>query len=223
VVGWEKHKGGNHPDGWGAAWREKNEIRCARSGNPASKDPLLPKLRIRTNRFIGHVRYSSTPETIGTGNSHPFLLSGIALAHNGTFYGKIGDEGNRRRVSDTLVFLELLSKRWQNRSFEGLWQTLNEILSDQELVGNYSSANLLIAAEEKLFALRRFRRHPKYYTLFVSEKANIRVASSQPLENIGWSGAENWRLLEDGELFDLVTGESRFLSCVSGVLSAPKI
>ena len=50
------------------------------------------------------------------GNSHPFLLSGIALAHNGTFHGKIGKEGDERRVSDTLVFLELLSERWKDRT-----------------------------------------------------------------------------------------------------------
>ena len=211
VAGWEKHAGGNHPDGWGAAWREEGEIRCARSGKPAASDPLLPELRVRTDRFIGHVRFASNMETVGDENSHPFLLSGIALAHNGTFYGRIGEEGSRRRVSDTLVFLEFLSERWKEQTFEGLEKILGEILSDMDLVGNYSSANLLIAAGEGLFALRRFCKNPDYYTLFVSEKEGIRAASSQPLDNAEWNGNEGWRLLEDGELFNLTTGESRFL------------
>lgn len=211
VAGWEKHEGGNHPDGWGAAWREAGEIRCVRSGKPAALDPLLPELRVRTDRFIGHVRFASNPETIGAENSHPFLLSGIALAHNGTFRGKIGEEGSRRRVSDTLVFLELLSERLKEQTLEGLGKTLGEILSDPDLVGNYSSANLLIAAGEGLFALRKFSRHPQYYTLFVSEKEGIRVVSSQPFDNAGWNDHEGWRLLEDGELLNLTTGESCFL------------
>ena len=211
VDGWEKREGGNHPDGWGAAWREDDEIRCVRSGKPAASDPLLPELRVWTDRFIGHVRLASNPETVGAENSHPFLLSGIALAHNGTFCGKIGEEGRQRRVSDTRVFLELLSERWKEQTFGELRKTLCGILSDPDLVGNYSSANLLIAAGEGLFALRRFRRHPEYYTLFVSEKEGIRVASSQRLDDAGWSGSGGWRLLGDGELFNLTTGESSFL------------
>jgi len=211
VEGWEKHEGGNHPDGWGAAWREKDEIRCVRSGKPAASDPLLPELRVQTDRFIGHVLFASNMETLRAENSHPFFLSGIALAHNGTFSGKIGGEGKQRRVSDTLVFLELLSERWKEQTFERLGETLGGILSDPDLVGDYSSANMLIATREELFVLRRFNRHPEYYTLFVSEKDGIRVASSQKLGNAGWSENEGWRLLEDGELLNLTTGESRFL------------
>ncbi|MCL1926501.1 MAG: class II glutamine amidotransferase [Syntrophorhabdaceae bacterium] len=211
VPGWEKREGGNHPDGWGVAWREEGEIRCARGGKPAASDPLLPKLRVRTDRFIGHVRRASNMEAVGAKNAHPFLLSGIALAHNGTFYGKIGEEGERRRVSDTLVFLELLSERWKERTFEGLKKILGEILSDTDLVGDYSSANLLIAAGEGLFALRVFCKNPDYYTLFVSEKEGIRAVSSQPPGYAEWGDNGGWRLLENGELFNLTTGESRFL------------
>jgi len=213
IAGQEKSKGGNHPHGWGAAWREEDEIRCARSGKPAASDPFLSELRIRTDRFIGHVRLASNMETVGAENSHPFLLSGIALAHNGTFYGKIGEEGKQRRVSDTLVFLELLSERWKEKTLEGLGKTIDEILSDTDLVGDYSSANLLIAAGEGLFALRKFTKteRERYYTLLVSEKEGIRVASSQPFDNANWNNSEGWKLLENGELFDLTTGESRLL------------
>ncbi len=203
VAGWEKHAGGNHPDGWGVAWREGDEIRCVRSGKPAAADPLLSELRVRTDRFIGHVRFASDPATVHAGNSHPFLAAGIALAHNGTFRGRIGEEANARGVSDSLVFLDRLAERWKERTPGGLAQLLREIFSDGPLVGKYSAANLLIATGDRLFAFRRFRVNPEYYTLYTAERKGIRIVSSQPLDD-----GEGWRLLEDGELLDLVSGES---------------
>jgi len=204
VAGWERHEGGNHPDGWGIAYREDGEIRCVRSGKPAASDPLLAQLRVRTDRFIGHVRFASNPDTVHAGNSHPFLAGGIALAHNGTFRGRIGEEGDTRQVSDTLVFLELLSERWKERTLPGLADALVEILSDGERVGNYSAANLLIASGDRVFAYRRFRRHPDYYTLYLAEAEGCRVVSSQPLDETA-----GWRLLVDGEIVDLASGASR--------------
>jgi predicted glutamine amidotransferase len=198
VARWKKHAGGNHPDGWGVAYRQEDEIRAVRSGKPAASDPLLSQLEIRTDRFIGHVRFASNTDTVHAGNSHPFIASGIALAHNGTFYGKIGAEGDARKASDTLVFLELLADRWKDRTFRELEVVLRQALSDGDLVGEYSAANLLIATGDRLFAFRRFRRDPEYYTLYLGKLDGHPVVASQPLDN-----AHGWRLLEDGELVDL--------------------
>ena len=154
VAGWERRPGGNHPNGWGVAWRAGDEIRMVKSGNPAASDPLLSDVHALTDRFIGHVRYASNPETVCAANSHPFQALGVTLAHNGTFYGKIGAEGDARKVSDTVVFLELLEDRWVERTLAGLSETLRGILSDRELVGEYSAANLLIATGDALFAFR---------------------------------------------------------------------
>ena len=204
VAGWKKHGGGNHPDGWGIAYRQDGEIRGVRSGRPAASDPLLSQLEVRTDRFIGHVRFASNPDTVHAGNSHPFISSGIALAHNGTFRGKIGEEGDARQVSDTLVFLELLSQRWEERTLPGLADVLRRLLSDRERVGEYSAANLLIASGDGLFAFRRYRKDPEYYTLYLREGDGCRVVSSQPLDD-----GDGWRLLADGELLDLAPGEAR--------------
>jgi predicted glutamine amidotransferase len=203
VARWKKHPGGNHPDGWGVAYRLGDEIRTVKSGKPAARDPLLGQVGARTDRFIGHVRFASNPETVNAENSHPFAWKGIALAHNGTFYGRIGEEGDARKVSDTLVFLELLAERWEERTLPGLAATLQEMLSDAGLVGKYSAANLLIASGERLFALRRFRRDGDYYTLFVRGGNDAAAVASQPLDD-----GPGWRLLEDGELLELAVPES---------------
>ena len=198
VAGWEKRPGGNHPDGWGVAWRAGDEIRMVKSGNPAVSDPLLSDVRARTDRFIGHVRYASDPETVCAANSHPFQALGVTLAHNGTFYGKIGAEGDARKVSDTVVFLEQLADRWVERTLQGLSVTLQGMLSDRDLVGEYSAANLLIAAGDRLFAFRRYQRNGEYYTLYMKSAEELTVVASQPLD-----AETGWRLLADGELVEL--------------------
>lgn len=204
VAGWERRPGGNHPDGWGVAWRAGDEIRMVKGGNPAASDPLLFNMRANTDRFIGHVRYASNPETVCAANSHPFQALGVTLAHNGTFYGKIGAEGDARKVSDTVVFLELLENRWMERTLAGLSDTLRRILSERELVGEYSAANLLIAAGDALFAFRRYRRNGEYYTLYLNSGDGLAVVASEPLD-----ADPGWRLLADGELVELSPGASR--------------
>ena len=204
VAGWERRPGGNHPDGWGVAWRAGDEIRMVKSGNPAATDPLLSGMRAATDRFIGHVRYASNPETVCAANAPPFQALGVTLAHNGTFYGKIGAEGDARQVSDTVVFLELLENRWLERTLVGLSETLRRILSAPELVGEYSAANLLIAAGGSLYAFRRFRRNGGYYTLYLNSGDGFAVVASEPLD-----ADPGWRLLADGELVELSPGAPR--------------
>lgn len=204
VAGWERRPGGNHPDGWGAAWRAGDEMRMVKSGNPAASDPLLPDVRTVTDRFLGHVRYASNRETVRAENSHPFQAMGVTLAHNGTFYGKIGAEGDARKVSDTVVFLETLADRWAERTLAGLAEALRGILGDPALVGGYSAANLLVAADGRLFAFRRYRRDEGYYTLYLKSAGGVTTAASQPLD-----ADPGWRLLEDGELVELSPGPPR--------------
>jgi glutamine amidotransferase len=204
VDGWARRPGGNHPNGWGVAWRAGDELRMVKSGSPAASDPLLFGTRAVTDRFIGHVRYASNPETVCAANSHPFQALGVTLAHNGTFYGKIGAEGDARRVSDTMVFLELLEDRWVERTLAGLSETLRGILSDHDLVGEYSAANLLIATGDVLFAFRRYQRNGEYYTLYLNSGDGLAVVASEPLD-----ADPGWRLLGDGELVELSPGAPR--------------
>jgi predicted glutamine amidotransferase len=198
VDGWEKRPGGNHPDGWGIAFRNGNDMKIVRSGKPACSDPDLFRAVARTDRFIGHVRYASNTATVNARNSHPFMVNGIALAHNGTFYGTIGKEADGRNISDTLVFLERLCAAWKDGSRESLIRAVADITGNPELVGDYSSACLLIASGESLFALRRYRRREDYYTLYLKASPGLSVAASQPLD-----GGEGWRLLENGELVEM--------------------
>lgn len=195
---WERRSGGNHPDGWGIAYRRDGRYRLLRSGKPANADTALSEISGTADRFIGHVRYASDTATVNASNAHPFLVLGIALAHNGTFRGRIGEEAQRRGVSDTLVFLERLSASWRDNSLPRLREAIAGILHDPGQVGDYSAANLLIASGEALFALRHYRRDGDYYTLYLRAAPGQVVVASEPLD-----GAPGWRLLDDGELVEL--------------------
>ena len=195
---WEKRPGGNHPDGWGIAFRRDGETFLFRSGSPASTDPYLAGFEGVSDCFLGHARYADNTETVDAGNAHPFLLQGIALAHNGTFRGWIGEEADRRLVCDSLVFLEVLAERWKERTHPGLCEALSRLLGDTELVGEYSAATLLIASGKTICALRNYRKDEDYYTLFVRVQPDLVVAASQPLDD-----SPGWRLLANGELLEL--------------------
>ncbi len=198
VDGWERRPGGNHPDGWGIAYLQDGGIRVLRSGKPACADPLLGETRVRTNRFLGHVRYASNTATVNAANAHPFVAAGIALAHNGTFRGTIGEEADARGVSDTLVFLERLTVRWRERTLDLLREALSGMLGDPGLVGDYSAANLLIASGGALFALRKYRRNESYYTLFLRATPGRVEAASEPLGD-----ALDWKPIGNGLLAEL--------------------
>ena len=210
VDGWERRPGGNHPDGWGIAFRQEGETRLIRSGEPASTDPALGTIRGSTGRFLGHVRYASDTSTVNAANAHPFLVRGIALAHNGTFKGRIGEEAERRKVSDTLVFLESLADRWKERTPAGLCEALSTLLGEQKLVGAYSAANLLIANGEAIFALRDYRKREDYYTLFLRAEPGLVILASEPLDD-----SPGWRALENGELVELCLPSPRSLFLAS--------
>lgn len=195
---WERRPGGNHPDGWGIAFRKRGETRLHRSGEPASTDPSLYGIGESTDRFLGHVRYADNTETVNATNSHPFLLGGIALAHNGTVKGRIGKEAQSRSVSDTLVFLERLADSWKDRTHTGLCEALSRLLGDAELVGAYSAANMLILSGEALFALRKYRKDEDYYTLFLRAESDQILVASEPLDD-----SPRWRPLANGELVEL--------------------
>jgi len=206
VERWERRPGGNHPDGWGVAYRSGGETVRVRGGRTASEDPRLRGISASADRFLGHVRYASDTGTVSERNAHPFLVDGIALEHNGTFRGRIGEEAGRRKVSDTLVFLERLAAVWKERTLPGLSDALSHLLSDAGLVGHYSAANFLILSGDSIFAFRKFGKDPDYYTLYLRAGDGMVTVASEPLP-----GSSGWRPLDNGELVDLAPPEPRSL------------
>jgi len=206
VERWERRPGGNHPDGWGIAYRRSGETVRIRGGLPAAEDPGIREISASSDRFLGHVRYASETGPVSEENAHPFLVDGVALGHNGTFRGRIGEESGNREVSDTLVFLERLTAAWKDRTLPALSGALSRLLCDSALVGNWSAANLLLLAGDSVFALRYYRKDPDYYTLYLHAGDEAVTVASEPLDD-----SPGWRPLENRELVELSLPRPRSL------------
>jgi len=187
----------SNPHGWGIAYhRTKGDLRLIRRLESAFTDPLLREVNGKSDRLIGHVRFATNGQTINASSVHPFLFKGIVLAHNGRFDGSIEDEAARRKVSDSLVFLEVLAERWKDRTAEGLRDALGSIMANKSLVGDYSGANLLIMSGKSLYAFRCYRTAGSYYTLYLHAEPGLTVVSSEKLDGAGWRELENMELVE---------------------------
>ena len=187
-----------NPDGWGISYRSGDKTRIIRQVQSAEDDELIGTLKAKADRLIGHVRMATDKRTVNASNSHPFHVDGITLAHNGMFRGAIGAEADRRKVSDSLVFLEVLAERWTERTTDGLREALLSIVNNDDLVGEFSGANLIIGYGNSLYAFRCFRTSENYYSLFVRETENMATVSSVCLNE-----SPEWRLLANKELVDL--------------------
>jgi predicted glutamine amidotransferase len=95
------------------------------------------------------------------------------------------------------VFLERLERRWGTGRLDELAEILRELLSDPALVGEYTAANLLLLRGDDLFAFRRSRKDPEYYSLFRKEEEGMVTVASERLDEGDWS------LFREGELVEI--------------------
>ncbi len=76
-----------HSDGWGLAWLEGSRVFRQRDPRSPIQSPCLSQaqslLAQRTRAAIVHLRMATPGLPRGRDNTHPFLGSGIAFAHNG--------------------------------------------------------------------------------------------------------------------------------------------
>jgi predicted glutamine amidotransferase len=82
-----------HRDGWGSAWLEPASaaaerewtVRSYRTPQPAPDDPRFETAaaKERSPARLVHLRWASPGMPVADRNSHPFLVDGIAFAHNG--------------------------------------------------------------------------------------------------------------------------------------------
>jgi predicted glutamine amidotransferase len=77
---------GLHSHGWGIAWRQNGQsIRHLKEARAADQSPAFLEIatRLRTTAAIVHLRLASSGFAISRANTHPFVIDGVAFAHNG--------------------------------------------------------------------------------------------------------------------------------------------
>lgn len=251
-----------HRDGWGMSWVTSADeaanpgceepgiggtsLRARRSILPAYEDPTFTAL---TGRRLGragfvHLRWATSGLAVAEANTHPFLMSGWAFAHQGSIpspermQALLGPEwlAKRRGTTDSeAYFLHLLQCLRQEGSLVGGIRravadiaaacgpaSLNAVLlSPASLVVVHGSAGL-DPPRDDLLAVAKAEDLPLdhlegYFGLRYRRVADHIVITSSGLAAEGWADIPAASILH----VDLRTGSSSFHSFDGSAVSFP--
>lgn len=212
------------PDGTGLGWYDASgRARRLRNPEPAWKDrPFAHEAHeVRSRTFVAHIRLASTGG-LTKENTHPFLMEGRLLAHNGVIEGL--DElwkhiGPKRRLvqgeTDSERFMALVTAE-----ADRLGDVEAGLVSAARWVAKHLplyALNIILTTPTDLWALR----YPETHELWVLERPHERgrhldatsaagtvrvrsadlsrlasvIVASEPM-----TASEGWRLMKSGEL-----------------------
>jgi len=161
-----------HNDGWGiVSFRYGSPLYVGRSTRPMSLDDSYDSARQDVqklgapNILIAHARaLSSGAATIQ--NTHPFIVDGIVLCHNGTvrnitFQTRHAVKGE----TDTEKLLARLADRVEDSG--DLELSIKDLIFKDIRPSEYTAAIMFLSDGKKLYAYRDFSpgRSPEYYDL----------------------------------------------------------
>ncbi len=170
----EKEPG--HKDGWGiVSFRSGSPRYIGRSTRPAFLDPSfdsaledIPDLD-SPNILMAHVRAASSG-SVTLPNTHPFVVGGIVLAHNGTLENfepatKLKSKGETDSERLLLVLTERFEETGDVRS------ALKSLIENDILRHKFSAAILLVSDGKNLYGYRDFSnpRKASYYDLRIAK------------------------------------------------------
>src|SRR4030067_39065 len=192
-----------HKDGWGiVSFRNGSPLYVGRSSRPIFLDESFESarrdvLRIPApNILIAHARALSTG-TATIPNTHPFIIDGTALCHNGTVKNL---EFQTRHAVKGETDSERLLARLTDRVEEGgdLEKSIKDLISEDIHTREYSAAIMFISDGRKLYAYRDFSpgRSGEYYDLMMVASADS-VGFFQET-SMGYEGEMSQ--IENGEL-----------------------
>jgi predicted glutamine amidotransferase len=199
-----------HSDGWGLAWYdESNRLQMAKAPEPAHASKEFSDLteHIRTDAFLGHLRWATPGFLLSRANTHPFTYDQMAFAHNGvikpnTELEKLIDPHLRENLTGTTDserhFFALLSALESVPVIEAI-QTYIKLVHERLQV---ISTNFLLLMPDALYAVCDFdpqsepaQKEPDYFLL------KYRITDDAILiGSTGLSQDEAWKTLENGQM-----------------------
>ena len=192
-----------HRDGWGiVSFRHGTPLYVGRSSRPIFNDESFDSarrdvLKIDTpNILIAHARALSTgAATIP--NTHPFVMDGIVLCHNGTVKNiRFKPRHPVKGETDTEVLLAKLADRVEESG--DLANSIKDLITEDVRTHEFSAAIMFISDGKRLFAYREFNpgKSAEYYDLRMAV-CDDRVAFFQETR-MGYTGEVSQ--IENGEL-----------------------
>jgi len=164
-----------HRDGWGIVSFVNGSPRyVGRSPRPMHLDPSFDAAmqdvqRLRSpNILIAHARAASKGGA-KMENTHPFVINGIVVGHNGTVHGLEPPSGKvPKGESDSEILAMLLAERYAESEDLGL--AIKSLASKDIRGKDFSAAVLLVSDGKTLFGYRDYKRDVRasYYNLKIA-------------------------------------------------------
>lgn len=157
-----------HSDGWGSAWlaagpgEERAELESLRISTPGQGDPLLTTILDETSApaRIVHLRLATDRFKRTKVNTHPFVVDGVAFAHNGNivpvdrFDGLLDPVARAGVTGETDSELYFALVRQHARRLGSLQAGLVEAVRVLREVYPKASLNATLLTEQELLVVR---------------------------------------------------------------------
>lgn len=164
-----------HSDGWGlVSFRGGSPRYYGRSQRPVFLDPsydsALEDLHDISgpNMVIAHVRAASQGKAT-LANTHPFIVNGVVLGHNGTVKGfELKSKRRPKGESDSELLAIALADRYEERG--DLRSALKSLILEDVAGHEFTAAVLLVSDGKTLFGYRDYAKKDRadYYSLNVA-------------------------------------------------------
>ncbi len=177
-----------HRDGWGiVSFMSGSPRYVGRSPRPMHLDPSfdsavhdLAKLEA-PNMLIAHARAASKGSATME-NTHPFIVGGVVLAHNGTVYDIEPPRGSvPKGESDSEVLAMLLAERYSED--RDLWRAVRSLIREDIAPRRLTAAVLLASDGRELIGYRDFAKQDRssYYDLRIAESRDSAILFQESL------------------------------------------
>jgi len=164
-----------HTDGWGiVSFRNDSPLYIGRSPRAMHLDPSFDAAVSDVMKLhppsivIAHARAASKGGA-KMQNTHPFVVGGLVLAHNGTVHGLAPPKGETPKgESDSEVLAMMLAHRYEEK--RDLESALVSVIREDIAGKEFSAAVLLVSDGRTLFGYRDYSKEERasYYDLRIA-------------------------------------------------------
>jgi len=175
-----------HRDGWGIVAFEGGRPRyLGRSVKPAFSDRAYDEAIVdverlsKPNILIAHVRAASSGG-VAIENTHPFIVDGLAFAHNGTVKGMKADpRGRAKGKTDSEIIAHLVADRMREKG--SLMSAMKSVVREEIDKRTFTGAVMLASDGQVLVGYRDFSipERAAYYGLKTAESEGSAVSLFQ--------------------------------------------
>jgi len=176
-----------HEDGWGIAYIDQNnKWQIKKSIKPIFKDPTIENLKkIKTKFLIIHVRKKMGSE-VSIHNTPPFQVTknnpgSYVFCHNGFIDENINFDKTKFALSGETdsekLFYSILTNMKKDKIVKAIRKNFKKY---KKLTGT----NIIISTKKKSVIAIRKNNFPKYYQMYLGQKAKQMIISSEKLPSL---------------------------------------